>query len=104
MNLNSKVESTSCWDEFFLRLLSLGVALRLSAIFLLAVAAYGADGSVAQTHWVGSWATSQQLIEPANSLAPADIRDATLRQIVHLSLGGKFGSGFPIVLVRRNCT
>lgn len=42
----------------------------------------------AQTHWVGSWAASQQLVEPGNSLSPDDLRDATLRQIVHLSLGG----------------
>jgi len=41
-----------------------------------------------ETHWVGSWAASQQIPEPANSLAPEDLTDATLRQIVHLSLGG----------------
>ncbi|HWC16998.1 MAG TPA: hypothetical protein VG498_08275, partial [Terriglobales bacterium] len=41
-----------------------------------------------QTQWVGSWATSQQLVEPRNSLTPDDLRDCTLRQIVHLSLGG----------------
>jgi len=38
--------------------------------------------------WVGTWAASQQIPEPQNSLAPADLRDATLRQIVHLSIGG----------------
>jgi lysophospholipase L1-like esterase len=38
--------------------------------------------------WVGSWATSQQLVEPNNALSPDDLRDATLRQIVHLSIGG----------------
>ena len=38
--------------------------------------------------WTGSWAASQQLPEPQNSLAPDDLRDATLRQIVHLSVGG----------------
>ncbi|MGC1782894.1 MAG: SGNH/GDSL hydrolase family protein [Acidobacteriaceae bacterium] len=38
--------------------------------------------------WVGSWAASQQIPEPANSLAPDDMRDATLRQIVNLSVGG----------------
>jgi lysophospholipase L1-like esterase len=42
----------------------------------------------AQTRWVGSWATSQQVPEPRNALADADLQDATLRQIVHLSLGG----------------
>ncbi len=39
--------------------------------------------------WVGSWATSEQIPEPHNALDPADLRDATLRQIVHLSIGGK---------------
>jgi len=42
----------------------------------------------AQTHWVGSWASSQQIPEPNNALTPDDLRDATLRQIVHLSIGG----------------
>src|SRR6185312_14338084 len=42
----------------------------------------------AQTHWVASWTAAQQLAEPQNSLAADDLRDATLRQIVHLSLGG----------------
>ena len=42
----------------------------------------------AQTRWVGSWAASQQLVEPQNAL-PADFsRDVTLRQIVHVSIGG----------------
>jgi len=44
--------------------------------------------SHAQTHWVGSWAASQQLPEPHNALAPDDLKDGTLRQIVHLSIGG----------------
>lgn len=44
--------------------------------------------SRAQNNWVCSWATSQQLPEPQNSLAPDDLRDATLRQVVHFSLGG----------------
>lgn len=42
----------------------------------------------AQGHWVGSWAASQQLVEPQNALSQEDLRDCTLRQIVHLSLGG----------------
>jgi lysophospholipase L1-like esterase len=39
--------------------------------------------------WLGSWAAAQQEPEPQNSLAPDDLRDATLRQIVHLSVGGR---------------
>ncbi len=46
------------------------------------------EGQSAAT-WTGSWAASQQLPETRNSLAPDDLRDATLRQIVHLSLGGR---------------
>ncbi len=38
--------------------------------------------------WVGSWAASQQIPEPQNSLAPDDLRDATVRQMVRLSVGG----------------
>lgn len=38
--------------------------------------------------WVGSWSAAQQIPEPQNALAPADMADATIRQIVHLSIGG----------------
>jgi lysophospholipase L1-like esterase len=40
------------------------------------------------THWVGSWAASQQVPETQNLLDIEAMRDATLRQIVHLSVGG----------------
>ncbi|MGH8297594.1 MAG: SGNH/GDSL hydrolase family protein, partial [Steroidobacteraceae bacterium] len=38
--------------------------------------------------WVGSWASSQQIPEPRNALPPGALQDATLRQIVHLTVGG----------------
>jgi lysophospholipase L1-like esterase len=38
--------------------------------------------------WVASWGASQQIPEPQNALAADDLRDATVRQIVHLSAGG----------------
>ncbi|HZT71157.1 MAG TPA: SGNH/GDSL hydrolase family protein [Terriglobia bacterium] len=41
------------------------------------------------SNWVGTWATSEQIPEPHNALAPDDLRDATVRQIVHLTIGGK---------------
>jgi len=44
--------------------------------------------SLSAGSWVGSWATSQQLPEPDTALPTDDLRDATLRQIVHLSVGG----------------
>jgi peptidoglycan/xylan/chitin deacetylase (PgdA/CDA1 family) len=42
-----------------------------------------------QTGWVGSWSASQQRPEPNNSLAGEDLHDTTLRQIVHLPIGGE---------------
>jgi lysophospholipase L1-like esterase len=38
--------------------------------------------------WVGSWAASQQIPEPQNALAPDDLRNATVRQMIRLSVGG----------------
>lgn len=38
--------------------------------------------------WVASWGASQQIPEPGNALPPEDLRDATVRQIFHLSIGG----------------
>jgi lysophospholipase L1-like esterase len=38
--------------------------------------------------WVTSWGASQQIPEPQNALPADDLRDATLRQIFHLSVGG----------------
>src|SRR6185437_14704922 len=52
------------------------------------VSAALASPAAAQS-WVGSWASSQQIPEPRNALAPQALRDATLRQIVHLTVGGK---------------
>jgi len=38
--------------------------------------------------WIVTWATSQQIPEPQNALPTDDLRDTTLRQIFHLSIGG----------------
>lgn len=38
--------------------------------------------------WVVSWAASQQIPEPQNALPADELRDATVRQIFHLSVGG----------------
>lgn len=38
--------------------------------------------------WVATWGASQQIPEPQNALAPDYLRDSTLRQIVHVSVGG----------------
>jgi len=38
--------------------------------------------------WVASWGASQQIPEPQNALPAADLTDATVRQVFHLSVGG----------------
>ncbi len=65
---------------------TLTLAVCMSAIALFPAFAQNAPSAAA--HWVGTWASSQQIPEPANALPPGDLRDATLRQIVHLSVGG----------------
>jgi lysophospholipase L1-like esterase len=48
-----------------------------------------ASASVASAqHWVGSWASAQQIPEDRNTLPDDQLRDMTLRQIVRLTLGG----------------
>jgi lysophospholipase L1-like esterase len=44
--------------------------------------------SSAQQNWVATWGASQQIPEPRNELPQEDLRDATVRQIFHLSIGG----------------
>lgn len=44
--------------------------------------------ALAQQEWVESWASAQQLAEPRNSVPEGELADVTLRQIVHLSVGG----------------
>jgi lysophospholipase L1-like esterase len=67
------------------------------ALPLLAIAAFAMGGSSAlygqalpppDPPWVASWGASQQLPEPQNSLPFEDLRNATVRQIFHLSVGG----------------
>lgn len=59
-------------------------------IYLMAFIVLGASAQALPhgMQWVGSWAASQQIPEPRNTLPAADLTDATVRQVVHLSLGG----------------
>lgn len=41
-----------------------------------------------ETIWTATWADAQQILVPPNALPPADLNDATLREIIHVSLGG----------------
>jgi hypothetical protein len=59
----------------------------LLALALVALAGAASRGD--EEKWVGTWAASPQLTEPANMPPEPGLADATLRQIVHVSLGGK---------------
>ena len=48
-----------------------------------------ADAPDGGGRWVGTWASSPQLTEPSNLPPTPGFADATLRQIVHVSIGGK---------------
>ncbi|MEJ0027402.1 MAG: SGNH/GDSL hydrolase family protein [Rhizomicrobium sp.] len=42
-----------------------------------------------ELRWIGTWSAAQQLPEPANQLPAEALRDTTLRQTMHLSVGGQ---------------
>jgi lysophospholipase L1-like esterase len=67
------------------RALGLAAALALT----LNVAAAGAQSQgQSQSRWIGAWASAQQVPEERNALPAAALDDATLRQIVRLTIGG----------------
>jgi len=61
--------------------------------FLALASAFAASLSNAQSvaepqTWVTTWGASQQIPEPNNALPVDDLRDSTVRQLFHLSVGG----------------
>lgn len=62
--------------------------MRVAFIPILSFAAIAVAHAGPTPTWIGSWACSQQIPEPANALPPDELRNATLRQVVHLSAGG----------------
>lgn len=67
--------------------------LRFSAGLLLAAALGGCAGSSGpqpsqNEAWVGTWGTAPQLTEPSNLPPEPGLSGNTLRQVVHVSLGG----------------
>ena len=66
----------------------------LSLSFTVALSMALASSASAQLrpsaeNWTGTWAASQQIPEPQNTLPIDDLRDATVREIFHLSIGGR---------------
>src|SRR5579875_329109 len=63
----------------------------LVGLMFSAVSAWGADKNATkiEPHWVATWATSQVGPEPSQpQLKDEQLTDTTVRQIVHLSIGG----------------
>jgi lysophospholipase L1-like esterase len=65
-------------------------SLRVLCFILLAIRCQAqAPGTAEKPQvWVASWGASQQIPETQNALPEDDLRDATVRQIFHLSIGG----------------
>jgi lysophospholipase L1-like esterase len=64
-------------------------ALKFLAIIIVTMSAVSLDAQTAKPQtWVATWGSSQQIPEPQNALPAEDLRDATVRQIFHLSVGG----------------
>jgi lysophospholipase L1-like esterase len=70
-------------------------ALKIGSALVLLVALGGvadrlhAQPGIKEQHkWVATWGASQQIPEPQNALPSEDLREATVRQVFHLSLGG----------------
>ena len=59
----------------------------LLGLFVL-VAGRAEPADVGQ-HWVGTWGTAPQLTEPRNLPPPPGLASNTLRQVVHVSMGGE---------------
>src|ERR1700744_5835743 len=79
---------TRCPGLHFLSALLFSCALSLAPAIAAAQSSAAPAAAPQSSIWVASWAASQQIPEPANALPAGDLRDPTLRQIVHRSVGG----------------
>jgi lysophospholipase L1-like esterase len=68
-------------------LLSLALAVAPGASGQPARGSNGQRSAAAQT-WTATWGSSQQIPEPRNALPPEDMANATIRQTIHVSIGG----------------
>jgi lysophospholipase L1-like esterase len=66
-----------------------GFARALAMVAIMAACAPAAGQTTGPTRWIASWASGQQTPEPQNALPETDLNDATLRQTVPLSIGGR---------------
>jgi lysophospholipase L1-like esterase len=62
---------------------------RIGLTLLIMLCAASTGWAQPSSRWVATWSTAQQIPEPRNALPVDALKDATLRQVVHLSLGGR---------------
>jgi lysophospholipase L1-like esterase len=67
---------------------ALRIRVILAALAVVSFSAVPVDAKAKPQVWVATWGASQQIPEPQNAMATEDMHDATVRQIVHISLGG----------------
>jgi len=60
---------------------------RRYAVKMLSLLGYGVSEGTSEK-WVGTWSTAPQLVEPGNNPPSPGLSHNTLRQIVHVSIGG----------------
>src|ERR1700744_4332346 len=60
----------------------------VAAFFVIAAAGVHAKKTPPPPIWITTWGASQQIPETQNALPVADLHDATVRQIFHVSVGG----------------
>jgi len=66
-----------------------GTALFLAAFLGAGCAGFANDAGPGATHWVATWGTANMVPNEGNVLDAAQLTDTTLRQLVHVSLGGE---------------
>ncbi|HZR19483.1 MAG TPA: SGNH/GDSL hydrolase family protein [Verrucomicrobiae bacterium] len=79
--VGSEVQCANLLGEFF-------QVMRGTVLTLVLILCASAERAAGAEHWVGTWGCGTQLTEPRN-LPPAPLARSTLRQFVHVSLGGK---------------
>lgn len=74
------------------KLLPLKTLCQISFPMIIVLLIFTNSESIGQTastkKWVGTWTTSPQLVEPQNNPPSPGLSNNTLRQIVHVSIGG----------------
>jgi lysophospholipase L1-like esterase len=71
------------------QLMAMAGAAGLAGMLLAGCAARPAQSGPGSEHWVASWGTAQLVPDAQNALPAAQWTDASLRQVVRVSLGGR---------------